>query len=155
MAGALGCRYSESKLQLSASLSRKTRKANNRRVTFCRGHTDMSVFWGFNNPERQTKFPREREFSKGISFWGPGPNVYIFRIWDRIIFKSRIRVPAVSQWVKNSTAAVPVASEAWVQFLAQDNELKDPALLQLWHRLYLWLRFNPWPGNIHVPWIWL
>ena len=24
---------------------------------------------------------------------------------------------------------------------------KDPALLQLWHRLLLWLEFNPWPGG--------
>ena len=32
--------------------------------------------------------------------------------------------------------------------------LKDPALPQLWSRLQLWLEFNPWPGNVHMPWVW-
>ena len=36
-------------------------------------------------------------------------------------------VPTVAQWVK------------------------DTALLQLWHKLQFWLRFNPWSGNFHVP----
>ena len=29
--------------------------------------------------------------------------------------------------------------------------IKDLALLWLWWRSYLWLRFNPWPGNFHMP----
>lgn len=32
--------------------------------------------------------------------------------------------------------------------------VKDPALLQLWHRLHLQCRFNLWPENFHVPWVW-
>ena len=39
------------------------------------------------------------------------------------------RVPTVVQWVK------------------------DPALLQLWHRWQLWLGFDPWLGNIHILWV--
>ena len=30
--------------------------------------------------------------------------------------------------------------------------VKDPALLQLWHRSQLWLEINPWPGNFHMLW---
>ena len=30
------------------------------------------------------------------------------------------------------------------------QQIKDPALTQLWHRSQLWLRFNPWPRNFHV-----
>jgi len=40
-------------------------------------------------------------------------------------------VPAVAQWVN------------------------DLALLQLWHRLQLQFGFNPWPGNFHMPFVWL
>ena len=28
--------------------------------------------------------------------------------------------------------------------------VKDPALLQLWHRSQLQLRFDPWPSNFHI-----
>ena len=28
--------------------------------------------------------------------------------------------------------------------------VKDPSLPQLWCRLLLWLRINPWPRNFHV-----
>ena len=28
--------------------------------------------------------------------------------------------------------------------------VKDPVLPQLWHRLQLWLEFDPWPGNFHM-----
>ena len=48
------------------------------------------------------------------------------------------------QWVKNLTAVAQVALEAQVQSPAQHGELKDLALPQLWHRLQLRLRFNPW-----------
>ena len=33
--------------------------------------------------------------------------------------------------------------------------VKDLVLLQLWCRLQLPLRFNPWPRNFHVLWVWL
>ena len=29
--------------------------------------------------------------------------------------------------------------------------VKDPALLQLWCRSQVWLAFDPWPGNFHMP----
>ena len=32
--------------------------------------------------------------------------------------------------------------------------VKDPALLQLWHRPQLWLGFDPWPGNFHTLQVW-
>ena len=32
--------------------------------------------------------------------------------------------------------------------------VKDPALLQLWHRSQLWFRFDPWPRNFHMPQLW-
>ena len=32
--------------------------------------------------------------------------------------------------------------------------VKGPALLQLLHRSQLWIGFNPWPGNIHMPQVW-
>ena len=31
---------------------------------------------------------------------------------------------------------------------------KDIALLQLWHRLQLWLGFDPWPRKFHMPQAW-
>ena len=30
--------------------------------------------------------------------------------------------------------------------------IKDPALLQMWCRWQMCLKFDPWPGNFHVPW---
>ena len=30
--------------------------------------------------------------------------------------------------------------------------IKDLVLLHVWCRLQLWLRFDPWPGNFHMPW---
>ena len=29
---------------------------------------------------------------------------------------------------------------------------KDLALSLLWLRLLLWYGFDPWPGNVHMPW---
>ena len=54
----------------------------------------------------------------------------------------------MAQWVKNLTVAAWVIVEVQVQALAGCNGLKDLALTQLW------LRFNPWPGNFHVPQVW-
>ena len=42
---------------------------------------------------------------------------------------------------KNRLEGVP-AVPPWV---------KDLVLLQLWHRLQLQLRFDPWPGKFHIP----
>ena len=61
-----------------------------------------------------------------------------------------LAVPTVVQWVKNlnlTTAAV-VAAEVQVQSLAQWVDLKDTVLSQLW------LKFHPWPGNLHMLWVW-
>ena len=44
--------------------------------------------------------------------------------------------------VKNPTAAARLAGEVRVHSPAS-RELKDVTLLQLW------LRFNPWPRNVH------
>ena len=30
--------------------------------------------------------------------------------------------------------------------------VKDPVLKQLWHRLQLRLKFDPWPWELHMPW---
>ena len=35
----------------------------------------------------------------------------------------------------------------------QRRRLKDPALLLLWHSSQLKLRFHPWFGNFHTPWM--
>ena len=32
--------------------------------------------------------------------------------------------------------------------------VKDSVLLQLWCRLQLWFRFDPWLGNCHMPLVW-
>ena len=49
----------------------------------------------------------------------------------------------MAQWIKNLTAAAWVNVEAWVQSLTQFSELKDLALLQLWHMSQLQLGFSP------------
>ena len=38
-----------------------------------------------------------------------------------------------------------IGPEQWVE---------DPALLQLQCRLQLQHRFDPWPGNFQMPWVW-
>ena len=59
-------------------------------------------------------------------------------------------VSAVAQRVKNLTASTQVTAEVQDVFLAQHSGLKFPVLPQLWHRLQLQLRFNPWPRNFHT-----
>ena len=51
------------------------------------------------------------------------------------------------QGVKNLTAVAWVTVQAWVQPLAQHSGLKNPVLMQLWHRL------NP-AQNFHVLGVW-
>ena len=57
------------------------------------------------------------------------------------------------QEVKNLTAEAQVAAEG-VGSLAWGSRLKDMVLPQLWCMLQLWLRFNPWSGNFHMPHVW-
>ena len=49
---------------------------------------------------------------------------------EDIIKKAKIGVPAMAQW------------------------LKDLTLKQLWRTQQLQLGFSPWPGNVHMPWVW-
>ena len=65
-------------------------------------------------------------------------------IYKRLYIKMlSLAVPTVMQWVKNSTAAAEVTAEVQAGSSAWLSGLKDPALLQLLHRLQLQLRFNP------------
>ena len=77
-------------------------------------------------------------------------NVYIIAygsIFIMAALKSLSGVPTVIQWAKNLTAVVQVTVEARVRSSTQHSGLKDLALPQLW------LRFNPWLGNFHMPWV--
>ena len=44
----------------------------------------------------------------------------------------------------------PALSWQWLGFDHLAQWIKDPALLQLWHRLQLQPRFDPWPKNFHM-----
>ena len=68
-------------------------------------------------------------------------------ITDILVQNYKCGVPAVAQWVKNLTEVAWVTVEVQVLSPAQCSELKDLALLQLWHWLQQRLRFSPWPGN--------
>ena len=59
-------------------------------------------------------------------------------------------VSGVAQWVNDPAFLFGGASliPGWVQ------GVKDPVLLQLHCRSQLQLRFYPWPGNLHMPWVW-
>ena len=57
----------------------------------------------------------------------------------------------MAQWVKNPKVADWVDTEARVRSLIWHCGLEDLALPQLWHRLQLWLRFDTYPGNFHMP----
>lgn len=60
----------------------------------------------------------------------------------------------MAQWVKNLPAVAPVTVETQVQSLTWSSGLKDVVLPQLRHRSLLWFRFNPWPRNCCIPWVW-
>ena len=32
--------------------------------------------------------------------------------------------------------------------------VEDPRLSLQWSGLLLWHKFNPWPRNFHMPWVW-
>ena len=72
----------------------------------------------------------------------------------KILLIKILGVPTVAEWVNNLTAAAGVNGEAEVQSVAQGRELKKLALLQLQHRSQLWIGFNPWPENFHMPLVW-
>ena len=63
-------------------------------------------------------------------------------------------IPGLAQWVNYLAAAPGVALEVQVGSLARCSGLKDPVLLQLWHRLKLRLGFSPWPWKFHMPQVW-
>ena len=65
--------------------------------------------------------------------------------------KTTMRSSHCAQWVKNLTAAAWVAAELWVLSQAQHSGLKDTALLLPRLLSWLWLGFNPCPGNLHMP----
>ena len=56
-------------------------------------------------------------------------------------------VPTVAQWINDPAylceGAGPIPGPVqWVK-----------VLLQLWHKLQLWLGFDPWPRNFHRLWV--
>ena len=72
--------------------------------------------------------------------------------FDKMVDSSKnngLRVPTVVWWVNDlawlcgGTGMMPSLVQ-WV---------KNPMLLQLWHRSQLWLGFDPWPGNFHMLWL--
>ena len=67
--------------------------------------------------------------------------------------KVDLGVSAVAQWVKNLTEAAQVTMKVWVKSPAQHSGVKYPLLLWLQLSLQLWLRFDLWPRNFHIPYI--
>ena len=53
----------------------------------------------------------------------------------------------MAEQVKDLTVVAQIVAEVQVQSPVWHRGLKDPALPQLW------LRFNPWPRNFHMPWV--
>ena len=60
------------------------------------------------------------------------------------------------QWVKDL-----VLSLWWLELLLRQEFDPQPdtvsqglALLHLWYGSQMWLGFNPWPRNFHMPWVW-
>lgn len=66
----------------------------------------------------------------------------------KVSLNGYLLVPAMAQWVKDLTAATPLAAEAQVQTLACCSGLNDPVLLHLQRR------FSPWTGHVHMLWVW-
>ena len=63
-------------------------------------------------------------------------------------------------WIKKDIAGVPTVAKGDRQCLegagsipSPEQWVKDPALLQLWLKLQLRLRFDPWPRNFCKPWM--
>ena len=49
----------------------------------------------------------------------------------------------------------PPAKRLWLGVPAVVQWAKNPVLLQLWCQSQVWLGCNPWPGNFHMPQVWL
>ena len=56
----------------------------------------------------------------------------------------------MAKWVNN----LACLCEGSGSIPRQAQWIKDLVLVQLWCRLQLWLGFDPWPGNVHMPWVW-
>ena len=56
-------------------------------------------------------------------------------------------VPTVVQWVTNMAAAALGTVKVQVGPPAWDSGL------EIWHRLQLWLGFNPWLRAFHLLWV--
>ena len=70
--------------------------------------------------------------------------------WPELLQTVAFGVPAMTQRVKNLTAAALVAVEVRVWPPAQHSRLKNLVLPYLQSRSQLWLRCSPWPGNFHI-----
>ena len=87
-----------------------------------------------------------------------GKNTSLFNKWWKT------RYPCVSEgswalpsnlrqkWIQIGSKTKTEEQKLYWKFLAQ--EIKDTALLQLWHRPQWWHRFNSWSRNFHIPWMW-
>ena len=82
--------------------------------------------------------------------WFPHKNYFPLFILKEI----RLGVPDVVQWIKIWLPQLWFTAEVWVGCPAWRSGLKDLALLQLQCRWQLWLVFNPWTRNFHMPRMW-
>ena len=56
----------------------------------------------------------------------------------------------MAQWIKDPAHLCGIP----VRFPGPEQWIKDPVWPQLWHKSQMRLRFNPWPGNFHMPQVW-
>ena len=57
-------------------------------------------------------------------------------------------------WVKGLTVAAQVTAEDASSIPGLSQRVKDTVFSQLWHRLQLRLRSDPWPRTFHMPQVW-
>ena len=65
-----------------------------------------------------------------------------------MIKKDNQGVPATAQQAED-----PASSMRWCRWILA-QWVKDPVLPQMQGRLQLWLRFDPWTENVHIPQVW-
>ena len=65
--------------------------------------------------------------------------------------KKREDIQRASEHRKWSSISLVIRKMLEIPAVVQ--QVKDPALAQLWPRLQLQLRFDPWPGYFHMPWV--